>query len=114
MPTRLTNGEGCTGREETPARERAITATNKHLYRSTGVVSTACREGDLRRVGEARDGRGSRPQTLPERAAASLGVGEGHMTDEAGQCRRRKGPLLLVCLGRREGAVIDDESGNTE
>ena len=53
-PTRLTNGEGCTGREETPARERAIAATNRHLYRSTGVVSTACREGDLQRVGEAR------------------------------------------------------------
>ncbi len=48
-PTRLTNGEGCTGREETPARERAIAATNKHLYRSTGVVSTACKEGDLQR-----------------------------------------------------------------
>lgn len=45
-PTRLTNGEGCMGREE----------TNKHLYRTTGVVSTACEEGDLQRVGEARDG----------------------------------------------------------
>ena len=97
-PTRLTNGEGCTGREETPARERAIAATNRHLYRSTGVVSTACREGDLQRVGEARDWRGARLQTLPERAAASLGVGEGHTTDEAGQCRWREGPLLLVCL----------------
>ena len=113
-PTRLTNGAGCTGREETPARERAIAATNKHLYRSTGVVSTACREGDLRRVGEARDWRGSRPRTSPERVMASLGVGEGHTTDEAGQRRQRKGPLLLVCLRRREGAVIDDESGNTE
>jgi hypothetical protein len=36
MPTRLKNGEGRAGREE----------TNKHLFRSTGVVSTACREGD--------------------------------------------------------------------
>jgi hypothetical protein len=43
-PTRLRNGEGCTGGEE----------TNKHPFRSTGVVSTACREGDLQRVGEAR------------------------------------------------------------
>jgi hypothetical protein len=34
MPTRLKNGEGRAGREE----------TNKHLYRSTGVVSTACRK----------------------------------------------------------------------
>jgi hypothetical protein len=72
------------GQGRDPARERAIAATTKHLYRSTGVVSTACREGDLQRVGEARDWRGSRPQTPPERAAASLGVGEGHMTDEAG------------------------------
>ncbi len=54
MPTRLTNGEGCTGREETRAGSRN-SATNEHLIRSTGVVSTACREGDLQRVGEARD-----------------------------------------------------------
>jgi hypothetical protein len=37
MPTRLRNGEGRAGREE----------TNKHLTRSAGVVSTACKEGDL-------------------------------------------------------------------
>ena len=36
MPTRLKIGEGRADREE----------TNKHLFRSTGVVSTACREGD--------------------------------------------------------------------
>jgi hypothetical protein len=36
-PIRLRNGEGRAGREE----------TNKHLCRSTGVVSTACREGGL-------------------------------------------------------------------
>jgi hypothetical protein len=74
MPTRLKNGEGRAGREE----------TNKHLSRSTGVVSTACREGRSGSVGESRDWRKSRLQTSPERAAASLGVGEGHMTDEAG------------------------------
>src|SRR2546426_924157 len=111
MPTRLRNGEGCTDREETRAGSRNL-ATNEHLIRSTGVMSTACREGDLQRVGEARDWRGSRPRTSPERVMASLGVGEGHTTDEAGQRRQRKGPLLLVCLRRREGAVIDDESGN--
>jgi hypothetical protein len=72
------------GQGRNPARERAIAATNKHLYRSTGVVSTACQEGDLQRVGEARDGRRSRLRTSLERAAASLGVGEGHTTDEAG------------------------------
>ena len=41
MPTRLKNGEGRAGREE----------TNKHLFRSAGVVSTACREGDLSQGG---------------------------------------------------------------
>jgi len=37
MPTRLETGEGRAGREE----------TDQHLIRSTGVVSTACKEGDL-------------------------------------------------------------------
>ena len=37
MPTRLKNGEGRAGMEQ----------TNTHLIRSTGVVSTACREGGL-------------------------------------------------------------------
>ena len=41
MPTRLKNGEGRADRE----------GTNKHLFRSTGVVSTACREGDLSQCG---------------------------------------------------------------
>jgi len=46
MPTRLRNGEGCTDREEAGAGARN-SATNKHLNRSTGVVSTTCREGGL-------------------------------------------------------------------
>ena len=83
MPTRLKNGEGCTGREETRAGTRN-SPTNEHLIRSTGVVSTACREGDLGQWGRLGIGWGSRPRTSPERAAASLGVGEGHTTDEAG------------------------------
>ena len=61
-PTRLTNGEGCTGREETRRGSASSSVTNRHLYRSTGVVSTACREGDLQRVGEARVWRRSRPE----------------------------------------------------
>jgi hypothetical protein len=82
-PTRPGNGEGSTDREETRAGTRN-SPTNEHLIRSTGVWSTACREGDLRSVREARDGWGSRPQTSLERTAANLGVGEGHMTVEAG------------------------------
>jgi hypothetical protein len=48
MPTRLKNGEGRAGREE----------TNKHLSRSTGVVSTACKEGDLGNWGRLGTGGG--------------------------------------------------------
>ena len=54
MPTRPANGEGCTDREETRAGTRN-SPTNEHLIQSTGVMSTACREGDLRSVREARD-----------------------------------------------------------
>ena len=73
-PTPLRLGEGRAGGEE----------TDQHPYRSTGVVSTACQEGDLGNWGRLGIGWGSRPQTSPERAAASLRVGEGHTTDEAG------------------------------
>jgi hypothetical protein len=45
-PTRLRNGEGCTDREEPGAGVRH-SPTNEYLNWSTGVVSTACREGDL-------------------------------------------------------------------
>jgi hypothetical protein len=45
-PTRPENGEGSTDREETGAGTRN-SPTNEHLIRSTGVLSTACREGGL-------------------------------------------------------------------
>jgi hypothetical protein len=45
-PTRPDNGEGSTDREETRAGTRNW-PTNEHLIRSTGVLSTACREGGL-------------------------------------------------------------------
>ena len=45
-PTRPGNGEGSTDREETRAGTRN-SPTNEHLVRSAGVLSTACREGDL-------------------------------------------------------------------
>jgi hypothetical protein len=83
MPTRLRNGEGRTDREEPGAGVRH-SATNEHLNRSTGVVSTACREGDLGQWGRLGIGWESRSQTTPARASASLGVGKGHTTDEAG------------------------------
>jgi hypothetical protein len=73
MPTRRKNGEGRAGREE----------TNTHLFRSAGVVSTACRQGDLGQWGRPGTG-GSRVPNVVDRAMASLGVGEGYKTDEAG------------------------------
>jgi hypothetical protein len=48
------------------------------------------------------------PPTLSIRMMARPGVGEGHRTVEAGKCRRREGPLLLVRLGRSDGTVIDE------
>jgi hypothetical protein len=46
-PTDHGNGDGSTGREETGPGARHSPA-NEHLIRSTGVLSTACKEGDLR------------------------------------------------------------------
>src|SRR5579871_1575098 len=46
LPNRPGNGEGCIDREETGAGARH-SPTNEHLIRSTGVLSTACREGGL-------------------------------------------------------------------
>jgi len=54
MPTRLKKGEGRAGREE----------TNKHLFRSAGVVSTACREGDLSQWGIPGTGGGRAPNVV--------------------------------------------------
>jgi hypothetical protein len=82
MSTRLANGEDRADRKETPGAGKALLPTDKHLIRSTGVVTTACREGDPGNgsSGLAEDA----PLTPSERMAASLGVGEGHRTDEAG------------------------------
>src|SRR5215472_9168758 len=46
-PTRPTNGEGSTDREGAPRGNAQLVNQRAHLIRSTGVVSTACREGDL-------------------------------------------------------------------
>lgn len=72
-PTPLRLGEGRAGGEE----------TDKHLSRSTGVVSTACQEGDLGNWGRLGIG-GGRASNVIFRMAAGPGVGEGHRTDEAG------------------------------
>ena len=45
-PNRPEIGEGCMDSEETRAGTRN-SPTNEHLIRSTGVLSTACKEGGL-------------------------------------------------------------------
>ena len=72
-PTPLRLGEGRAGGEE----------TDQHPYRSTGVVSAACQEGDLGNWGRPGIG-GGRASNAVVRMAAGPGVGEGHTTDEAG------------------------------
>ena len=62
-------------------RERIINETEAP-DRSTGVVSTACGEGNLGNRGKPGVGGGDSNAT--ERVAASLGLGEGHSSDEAG------------------------------
>src|SRR5207245_11756537 len=94
-PTRPDIGEGCTDREETRAGTRN-SPTNEHLIRSTGVSSTACREGDLGQCGRLGMGCWARPRTTPERAAANLCVGAGHTNVEAGYGRRAKGHSRVV------------------
>ena len=62
-------------------RERIIAETEAP-DRSTGVVGTACGEGNLCNWGKPGAGEGDFNVTVRE--AASLGLGEGHSSDEAG------------------------------
>ena len=73
MLTPLRLGEGRAGREE----------TDKHLFRSAGVVSTACPEGGLGNWGRSAPG-GDRNSNTIVRVMARAEIGEGHTTDEAG------------------------------
>ena len=74
-PTRHDNGEGSTDREETRAGTRN-SPTNEHLIRSTGVVSTACREGDPGKWGRLGTGGGRAPDVA--------GKGDGQSGSRSG------------------------------
>src|SRR5215475_5678620 len=76
MPTRPEIGEGCTDREETGAGTRN-SPTNEHLIRSTGVLSTACREGDLKSVREARDWSGVAAPNVVKKGGGQSGSRRG-------------------------------------
>ena len=73
MPIPLRLGEGRAGREE----------TGQHLFRSAGVMSTACAEGGLGKWGRSAWG-GARNSNVLVRMAARAEVGKGRSTAEAG------------------------------
>src|ERR1035437_3236610 len=76
-PTRRTNGEGRDDWEESGAGARyRITVRTS---RSTGVVSTACKEGNLRQWGRPGMVGESRTSNGIYRMTDHLGVGEGQM-----------------------------------
>jgi len=83
MPTRLETGEGRADGEET--RRGNAPGCNQQAPDPVHRGSEHSMQGRWSGlVGEARGWRRSRLQTSPERATASLGVGEGHTTEEAG------------------------------
>ena len=81
MPTCPLFREGQSGPGRNPTRERVMPITEAP-DRSTGVVSTACGEGNLGNRGKP--GVGGGDSHVTGRVAASLGLGEGHSSDEAG------------------------------
>ena len=93
MPTRLKNGEGRAGREE----------TNKHLFRSTGVVSTACREGDLGQWGRPGTG-GGRDSERRRKGDGQSGSRRGsYVPMKPGNAGGGKGPYFwCACEGGKE------------
>lgn len=75
MPTRRNSGEGRADWEEPGAGARyKITVSTS---RATGVVSTACKEGNLRQWGRLGMVEGSRTSNVIGGMADHLGVGEG-------------------------------------
>src|SRR5579863_2454480 len=85
-PTRRFSGEGRADPE--PTQGKAYT-DNHETDRATGVVSTACQEGSLQSVGEARGGRS---------VACCNEAGKGF-----GPPGRRRGPEVLMKLGNARG-----------
>ena len=77
-----------------PQRDRDVTDLPIPTHRGNGdSMSGRYLEQRGRPVPDA----GSRPATALF-VLVRAGVGEGHITCDAGQCRRREGPLLLVCF----------------
>src|ERR1700738_2307315 len=89
MPTLRSFGEGRTCGEAIDTRTHAIRRGSGHGTSEGWFVVTG---GDPSRTRVA--------ASTSRQAAALAGVGQGHTTVEAGQCRWGKGPLLLVRIRR--------------
>jgi hypothetical protein len=77
-PTQQNRGEGRADRKS-PARERVKKHNHNESIRTTGVVSTACEEGNLRQWGRPGMVGESRAPNVIVRMADRLGVGKGQM-----------------------------------
>ena len=77
-PTQQMSGEGRADRENPGAGARQ-NDNHRVPIRTTGVVSTACEEGNLRQWGRPGMVGGSRTSNVIERMADHLGVGKGQM-----------------------------------
>ncbi len=76
LPTRRKSGEGRADREKPGAGARQL-HNHQVPMRTAGVVSTACKEGNLRQWGRLGMVGESRTSNVIERMAGHLGVGEG-------------------------------------
>ena len=102
-PTRRETGEGRTDREEPGAGTRQKHNHNESI-RTTGVVSTACEEGNLRQWG--RPGMVGESRTLNgiSRMADHLGVGEG---------QRYRGSRVTPVEGRALASGVLEKEGRS-
>jgi hypothetical protein len=90
-------------------RERIIDETEAP-DRSTGVVSTACGEGSLRKWG--RPGAGGGNSTRPQGWRPAWVSERAILVMKPGNAGRAKGPRFGCVSEEGKKAVIGDESGN--
>ena len=103
MPTRRTSGEGRADWEEPGAGARhPLTVSTS---RATGVVSTACQEGNLRQWGRLGMVGGSRTPNVIHGMTDHLGVGEGQRYRRSRVTPVEGRTLASGVLGKEEGDV---------
>jgi hypothetical protein len=102
-PTQQTSGEGRADREEPGAGARQ-SDNHRVPIRTTGVVSTACEEGNLRQWGRPGMVGESQTSNVIERMADHLGVGKGQ--------RYRRSRVMLVEGRTLTSGVLEKEERN--